>query len=66
MGMAKICDRCGKYYRHYPDGNKEQYNGIGKTLTNQNGNLDYVGKIIDLCPECMDEFNNFMINVRNV
>ena len=66
MAMAKICDRCGKYYRHYSEVNKSLYNGIRKTKTCQNGSLDYVGEIIDLCPECMDEFNNFMINVQNV
>lgn len=66
MALAKICDRCGKYYRYYPEGNKERYNVIRKCKIGKDGGLLYSSDIIDLCPECMDEFNNFMINVRNV
>ena len=35
MSLAKKCDRCGKFYKHYPDGNKWQWNAIRK-FKNQN------------------------------
>lgn len=61
MSLAKKCDRCGKFYKHYPDGNKWQWNAIRKFQRNIAGEI--VAKcdlITDLCPECMDEFEKFM------
>ena len=30
MSLAKKCDRCGKFYEHYPIGNPGAYNAIIK------------------------------------
>lgn len=62
MALAKKCDRCGKLYEHYPNGNKPQCNTIkkfergrvGETINGCNG-VTY-----DLCPECMADFEKFM------
>ena len=62
MAMAKKCDRCGKLYEHYPNptGNKLQYNAIREIQRNVIGNTINSSYIIDLCPECMSEFDKFM------
>ena len=64
MALAKKCDRCGKLYEHYPKGNKAQYNAIRKFQRNVacetiNG---CCSSAIDLCPECMADFEKFMTN----
>lgn len=62
MALAKKCDRCGKLYEHYPMGNKTQWNAIRKIQRNTVGdtvNGAYT-PTIDLCPECMNEFEKFM------
>lgn len=61
MAIAKKCDRCGKFYEHYPTGNKLQCNAIRKIQRNVAG--ETIAKndlVIDLCPECMDKFEKFM------
>lgn len=37
MSLAKRCDRCGKFYDHYPTGNKPQYNAIRRVQTMRDG-----------------------------
>lgn len=60
MAMEKKCDRCGKWYEHYPTGNKSQYNAIRRIQRNGIGNTINSSYAIDLCPECMGEFEKFM------
>lgn len=68
MAMAKKCDRCGKLYEHYPKSNKSQSNAISVTLRKiQRDDLGGIANtiqnsVIDLCQECMDEFEKFMKN----
>ena len=62
MALAKKCDRCGKLYEHYPMVNKTEWNAIRKIQRNPVGdtvNSAYT-PAIDLCPECMNEFEKFM------
>lgn len=62
MAMAKKCDRCGKLYEHYPKGNKAQSNAIRKIQRDALGGTvnAYSEWVMDLCPECMNEFEKFM------
>lgn len=64
MAMAKKCDRCGKLYEHYPKGNKSQSNAIRKIQRDAFGGIANTiqNSVIDLCQECMDEFEKFMKN----
>lgn len=61
MALAKKCDRCGKLYEHYPIGKKFQANAIRRCYMLDDGRLSSNDKIIDLCPECMKAFDEFMI-----
>lgn len=60
MSLAKKCDQCGKFYKHYPDGNKWQWNAIRKVQRNIAGETIAQDSVIDLCPECMNKFEKFM------
>ena len=62
MAMAKKCDRCGKLYEHYPKNNKSQSNAIRKIQRDAIGGTANVfhDLVMDLCPECMNEFEKFM------
>lgn len=60
MAMVNKCDRCGKLYEHYPTGNKLQYNAIRRIQRNAIGNTINSSYAIDLCPECINEFEKFM------
>lgn len=61
MSLAKKCNRCGKYYDHYPTGNKITYNSLMRFQMNAKGDtVQFQDTIIDLCPECMDAFDKFM------
>ena len=61
MSLAKKCDRCEKFYKHYPDGNNWQWNAIRKVQRNLTGEVIAKSDLtIDLCPECMDKFEKFM------
>jgi hypothetical protein len=66
MGLAKKCDRCGKLYEHYPKGNKSQSNAIRKIQTDAFGGTvnAYSEWMMDLCQECMYEFERFMTPKR--
>ena len=62
MAQAKKCDRCGTFYAHYPTKDQpDAYNAIMRVRVDGSGTrtqgTDYP---IDLCPECMDEFRDFM------
>ena len=62
MAMAKKCDRCGKLYEHYPKGNKSQSNAIRRIQRDDFGGTmnAYNEWMMDLCQECMSEFDEFM------
>lgn len=61
MALAKKCDRCGKLYEHYPAGRKLQYNAIRRLCKIENNGIISEGVSIDLCPECMEAFDAFML-----
>ena len=67
MSLAKKCDRCGKLYEHYPKGNKAQSNAIRKIQRNSFGGTTnaYDDWIMDLCQECMSEFDKFMMKGKS-
>ena len=61
MALAKKCDRCGKFYEHYPIGNiPGEYNAVAKVRRGSNGGTEYTSKPLDLCSDCMYSFVKFM------
>ena len=61
MAIAKKCDRCGKFYEHYPIGNiPGEYNAIEKVRLGKYGAVEYRSSDMDLCPDCMYSFVKFM------
>lgn len=64
MAIARKCDRCGKLYEHYPTDDNcedgEQHNSIRKVYRDVNYKLLAETKPLDLCPDCMRAFNEFM------
>lgn len=64
MSLAKKCDRCGKLYEHYPTddnlGNGEPHNGIKKVYVDIKNAVLAASRPMDLCPECLRNFNLFM------
>ncbi len=50
MALAKKCDRCGKFYDHYPNGNKSQSNAIRKVQKDATGGTlnAFANWVIDL------------------
>lgn len=60
MAMAKKCDRCGKLYEHYPKGKLIGNNAIRRLCKNEYGGIIFQDNTIDLCQECMSEFDKFM------
>lgn len=67
MAMAKKCDRCGKLYEYYPKGNKAQSNAIRKIQRDALGGTmnAYREWVMDLCQECMREFDKFMMKDKS-
>lgn len=65
MSLAKKCDRCKKFYEHYPIENLGAYNGIIKIKQAFDGTIDFYDTTIDLCPDCMASFERFMKEGRN-
>ena len=62
MALAKKCDRCGKMYEHYPKGTKIVRNSVSRVTINDKGEIRGNDTPMDLCEECMAEFDKFMIN----
>lgn len=63
MAVAKKCDRCGKFYDHYPIGNQSGiYNSVCRLRTDgfEANKILYQERHHDLCPDCMDDFKTFM------
>ena len=60
MARARKCDRCGKLYESY----KTKYDGTnvnGITMVNIDDDRYYFKhKLMDLCPECMKEFQDWL------
>jgi hypothetical protein len=64
MACAKKCDRCGKLYEQYNLLNsKKNPNGI-MTLNLDAQRRYYGHDAMDLCPECMKEFLEWMEEVK--
>lgn len=60
LALARMCDRCGKLYEHYPKNNKPRYNAIRPIRRDATGMVMDIGLAMDLCPKCMDAFEKFM------
>lgn len=61
MALAKKCDRCGDLYEHYPIGSPTgSYNAIRRVRRGLNGTVEYDGKPMDMCPDCMVIFEKFI------
>lgn len=61
MSLAKKCDRCGKFYEHYPINNPpKECNALEKVRLGKHGAVEYRDSYIDLCQDCMDSFVKFM------
>lgn len=68
MSLAKLCDRCGKFYKVYNEKNDKKHTN-GFVLLN----IDKHGKYfshspIDLCPECMESLINWRdsLDLKNI
>lgn len=59
MALARKCDRCGKYYDYYYEGS----NAIRALSKDEKGTIIREECTIDLCQDCMVEFNLFMTKV---
>lgn len=63
MANAKKCDKCGKYYDWYQ--NKNEINSV--VMANTDSKRHYVlVKLIEFCPECMEEFELFVKGYKKV
>ena len=66
MAIAKQCDRCGKFYNPYPmsnnpNNNPNMYNALRRIRMNNSNMVELTGSSpIDLCEECMSEFDKFI------
>lgn len=65
MAIARKCDRCGKLYEYYPEGNKVRYNGVQRIYGRINGGYD-MDNPLDFCPKCMSAFDEFMIRGKSM
>lgn len=62
MAIAKKCDRCGKFHDTYnSEEDSKKINSIIPANANYK-NQYYSHKIINLCPDCMYEFKNWLKN----
>lgn len=59
---ALICDRCGEYINTQ----KAEYMILKKNRMSNMPKLLYMPKEYDLCPKCMEEFEQFLEEKRNV
>lgn len=61
MAIVKQCDRCGKFYNHYPTEGPSMYNALRRIKMNDIDTFVRSSSLpIDLCKECMWEFDKFM------
>lgn len=57
---AKKCDRCGKYYDGYGINNDPKNTNAVMFVSADKDGRYFSHEIIDLCPECMNEVNEFV------
>ena len=61
MALAKKCDRCGKFYEHYPIGDQPGvFNAVGRMRRVRDSSRETALNIMDLCQDCMESFDRFM------
>lgn len=61
MAIAKKCDRCGKFYGYYITSDAGKYNALKRVNMNMTDTAALsCSPCIDLCKECMHDFDNFM------
>ena len=61
MALAKKCDRCGKFYEHYPIGDPPRTgNAVGRMRRGRDLSDKITLDVMDLCPDCMESFDRFM------
>lgn len=64
MANAKKCDRCKRFYDRYNEKNdRKRINALVPANVDGRGKY-WAHNEIELCPECMDEFNDWMKNSR--
>lgn len=62
MALARKCDRCGKLHEYYIGKlNEAPTNALSRIRKNINGEIVGGDNSLDLCLECMNEFNMWVI-----
>lgn len=59
MGLAKVCDRCGKLYLPYHKDSDQfggSLNAVQGNYTRGDGSIRDRRANLDLCPDCMESF----------
>lgn len=61
MARACKCDRCGDYYdyKHLDTSSSRHYNGIAKLDIDYDDKY-YVREAIALCPQCREQFEDWL------
>ena len=68
MAIAKVCDRCGKFYKIYNAQNDASHtNGFMLLNIDEKGTY-YSHGAIDLCPECMESLIDWRdsLDLKNI
>lgn len=67
MANAKKCDRCGRLYEFYDaDVSGYKVNAVSLVHRYSHGGSGYDTRLVaDLCPKCMDEFTNWILEKEN-
>lgn len=62
MAIVKQCDRCGKFYNPYPmSNNPNMYNALRRVQMTDSNMVELItSSPIDLCLDCICEFDKFM------
>lgn len=68
--IAKQCDRCGAFYKHYgtQDIKKEglKFNGVTTMVFAMNGDNVIRGNSYDLCKQCSRSLQKFLSNETEI
>lgn len=63
MALARKCDRCGRFYEHYPVGNQNGvWNSVQLIRKSITGSLISDKGTMDLCCYCMNDLQKFLRN----
>lgn len=62
LAMTRICDRCGKVHEVSQTPDKPKYNALRFMRSDAVGTIWSIGSVMDLCPKCMEELQNFMFS----